>query len=114
MFFSDRTIYRMLESRGLKVKPLQQRRIQPASVNICRGDAFGIVEDSSGSMITMEHEIRYETLHTDECPLLPGQLVLTTTMEYIALPGVLDNWCLHGWMTLPTIRMPASISGKGV
>ncbi len=45
-----------------------------------------IVEDSPTGIITMEREIRYKTIETDKYLLLPGQFVLATTMEYIALP----------------------------
>lgn len=87
MILSDRTICRMLEEKTLTIDPLEQRQIQPASVDIRLGDTFGVVEDSSSGIITLEHEIQYKTLHTDRYLLLPGQFVLATTMEYIALPG---------------------------
>jgi len=44
------------------------------------------VEDSSTGIIDLEREIRYKTIETDKYLLLPGQFVLATTMEYIALP----------------------------
>ncbi len=87
MILSDRTIRKMLSEQTLTIHPLEERQIQPASVDIRLGDTFGVVEDSSSGIITMEHEIHYKTLHTDRYLLLPGQFVLATTIEYIALPG---------------------------
>ena len=50
------------------------------------GNTFSVVEDSSAGIIDLEREIRYKTIETDKYLLLPGQFVLATTMEYIALP----------------------------
>ena len=86
MILSDQTIRRMLEEKSLVIEPLEAQQIQPASVDIRLGDTFSIVEDSSTGIITLDREIRYKTIRTDKYLLLPGQFVLATTMEYIALP----------------------------
>lgn len=86
VILSDKTIRRMMEAGTLSISPLSEEQIQPASVDIRLGDTFSIVEDSSQGIITMENEISYKTIQTDHYLLLPGQFVLATTMEYIALP----------------------------
>ena len=86
MILSDQTILRMLEEKSLVIEPLEERQIQPASVDIRLGNTFSVVEDSSAGIIDLEREIRYKTIETDKYLLLPGQFVLATTMEYIALP----------------------------
>ena len=86
MILSDRTIKRMLEEGTLVISPLQEGQIQPASVDIRLGDTFGVVEDTSSGIITMDREISYKTIRTEKYLLLPGQFVLATTMEYISLP----------------------------
>ena len=86
MILSDQTIRRMLEEKSLVIEPLEERQIQPASVDIRLGNTFSVVEDSSAGIIDLEREIRYKTIETDKYLLLPGQFVLATTMEYIALP----------------------------
>ena len=86
VILSDKTIRRMMEAGTLSISPLSEEQIQPASVDIRLGDTFSIVEDSSQGIITMENEISYKTIRTDHYLLLPGQFVLATTMEYIALP----------------------------
>ena len=86
MILSDQTIRRMLEEKSLVIEPLEERQIQPASVDIRLGNTFSVVEDSSAGITDLEREIRYKTIETDKYLLLPGQFVLATTMEYIALP----------------------------
>ena len=89
MILSDRTILQMIQDGTLKITPLEQEQIQPASVDIRLGNTFGIVEDSPQGIITMEKKIPYKTIESDSYVLLPNQFVLATTMEYISLPDTL-------------------------
>lgn len=86
MILSDITLTEMLETGELKMSPLTEAQIQPASIDIRLGDTFSVVEDSSSGIITLDSEISYKTIKTDTYLLLPGQFVLATTMEYIELP----------------------------
>ncbi len=86
MILSDITLTEMLKTGELKMSPLIEAQIQPASIDIRLGDTFSIVEDSSSGIITLDSEISYKTIKTDTYLLLPGQFVLATTMEYIELP----------------------------
>ena len=86
MILSDITLTEMLKTGELKMSPLTETQIQPASIDIRLGDTFSIVEDSSSGIITLDSEISYKTIKTDTYLLLPGQFVLATTMEYIELP----------------------------
>lgn len=87
MILSDKTIFKMLETKTLQISPLEKEQIQPASVDIRLGDTFSIVEDSSTGIITLENEIKYKTIKSDTYILLPNQFVLATTMEYFDLPN---------------------------
>lgn len=86
MILSDITLTELLKTGELKMSPLTDGQIQPASIDIRLGDTFSIVEDSSSGIITLDSEISYKTIKTDTYLLLPGQFVLATTMEYIELP----------------------------
>ncbi len=86
MILSDKTIMKMLEEKALAIAPLEPSQIQPASVDIRLGRTFSVVEDLPSGVITLEEKISYKTIETDTYVLLPGQFVLATTMEYIALP----------------------------
>ena len=86
MILSDITLTEMLKTGELKMSPLTEAQIRPASIDIRLGDTFSIVEDTSSGIITLESEISYKTIKTDTYLLLPGQFVLATTKEYIELP----------------------------
>ena len=89
MVLSDKTIMKMLREGELKISPLEESQIQPASVDIRLGSMFSIIEDLPTGVINLEEEIRYRTIETDRYVLLPGQFVLATTREYIELPDYL-------------------------
>lgn len=86
MILSDQTIRKLLQEGSLSISPLEDEQIQPASGDIRLGNTFSIVEDTPDGIITMENEIRYNTITADTYLLLPGQFVLATTMEYFRLP----------------------------
>lgn len=87
MILSDKTIMRMLKEMTLKIEPVTDEQIQPASVDIRLGNTFSVVDDSPSSVITLEKEINYKTITTDTYLIMPGQFVLATTMEYFELPN---------------------------
>ena len=86
MILSDVTISALLERQILRIAPLEEGQIQPASVDIRLGNTFAVVRDSPSGVLTMENEIEYHTIRADSYLLLPGQFVLATTMEFVALP----------------------------
>ena len=86
MILSDKTIREMLDAGTLKISPITDEQIQPASVDVRLGNTFSVVEDSPTGIISLENEIKYRTIETDTYLLLPGQFVLATTMEYFVLP----------------------------
>lgn len=77
----------MLKESRLRITPLEQNQVQPASVDIRLGNTFSIVEDTSNGIINLENEIVYKTITTDKYILMPGQFVLASTMEYFSLPN---------------------------
>lgn len=87
MILSDKTILKMMDEGTLKISPIEEGQVQPASVDIRLGNTFSIVEDSPSGIITLENEIKYKTITTDTYILLPNQFVLATTMEYFDLPN---------------------------
>lgn len=86
MILSDKTIKQMLEKETLRISPLEEGQVQPASVDVRLGNTFSIVEDLPSGIITLHNEIPYKTITTDTYILLPGQFVLATTMEYFDMP----------------------------
>lgn len=86
MILSDRTIRDMIAEKTLKISPLSEEQIQPASVDIRLGNTFSIVDDTPSGIITLDSEIKYKTITADKYLILPGQFVLATTMEFFELP----------------------------
>ena len=86
MILSDRTIRDMIVEKTLKITPLSEEQIQPASVDIRLGKTFSIVDDTPSGIITLDSEIKYKTITADKYLILPGQFVLATTMEFFELP----------------------------
>lgn len=86
MILSDKTITRMLAEGTLRIEPVTQEQIQPASCDIRLGNTFGVVEDTPSGIITLGEETKYRTITADKYLILPGQFVLATTMEYFELP----------------------------
>jgi len=87
MILSDRTIIRLLSEKILRIEPLTNEQIQPASVDIRLGNTFSVVDDSPTGIITLEKKIAYKTITADTYLIMPGQFVLATTMEYFELPN---------------------------
>lgn len=86
MILSDKTILRMLDEKSLVINPVTREQIQPASVDICLGNTFSVVDDTPSNIITLESQISYKTITTDTYLIMPGEFVLATTMEYFELP----------------------------
>ena len=73
MILSDKTIYKMLEEKTLKIEPLEKGQVQPASVDIRLGNTFSVVEDSSSRILNLNNKILYKVLNSDTYILLPNQ-----------------------------------------
>jgi len=87
MILSDGEIRALLERNELRIEPIRDEQIQPASVDITLGNTFSVIDDLSTGIINATNHITYKTITTDKYILLPGQFVLATTNEYFALPN---------------------------
>jgi len=65
MILSDKTIIKMIGEKTLKIEPLTEEQIQPASVDIRLGRTFSIVDDTPSGVITLENEIKYACICRD-------------------------------------------------
>lgn len=86
MILSDGEIKGLINDNLLKIFPLEEKQIQPASVDITLGNTFSLIEDVTSGIIDPTKTISYKTFNTNRFLLLPGQFVLATTCEYIKLP----------------------------
>lgn len=87
MILSDGEIREYIEAGQLVVEPLDEVQIQPASIDIRLGNTFSVVDNATNSILRLDDEVHYKTITQDKYILLPGQFVLATTVEYVALPN---------------------------
>ncbi len=92
MVLSDNTIRQMLASGTLKVEPIQDQQIQPASIDLRLGRFFLKVDENRTECITMKEQLRYVELERDEIVIPPQTFMLATTMEYIKLPDSITGF----------------------
>jgi len=89
MILSDGTIQNLLNEGTLKVSPLCEQSIQPASIDLRLGRHYLTVEDQymEAGCITLTDEIKYRELVGDTIIIPPHSFLLATTMEYMELPN---------------------------
>lgn len=87
MILSDKTLRESIESGYLKVSPLADNSIQPASIDCRLSRHFLMVEDFNMQTIDMESEIQYREYEGDAITLPPHTFLLAATEEYISLPN---------------------------
>lgn len=87
MILSDASIRALIEKGELKVEPLEEFMIQPASVDLRLGRHFLTVDEHDFDIIRMDQPIRYVEIERDEIVIPPLTFMLATTLEYIKLPN---------------------------
>ena len=87
MIISDATLKKMINTGELGVHPLDEKSIQPASLDCKLGTHYLVVEENSMDVLTMDSEIKYREIESDEFVLPPHSFALATTQEYVKLPN---------------------------
>ncbi|MFW6237654.1 MAG: dCTP deaminase, partial [Halanaerobiales bacterium] len=86
MILSDRTLKSLLEKGKLRIEPLQEAQIQPASVDLRLGESFLKINENLMEVMTLDDEIEYRSLQREEIVIPPHSFLLASTREYIELP----------------------------
>lgn len=86
MILSDKTLKAMIKSGELIVDPIDEKSIQPASIDCRLGDHFLVVESNQMDIITLDSEIKYREIKSDGITIPPHTFLLATTQEYIEVP----------------------------
>lgn len=87
MILSDKTLKAMLASGELIVTPIDEKSIQPASIDCRLGDHFLLVEENQMDIITLDAEIKYREITSDFITIPPHSFLLATTQEYVEVPN---------------------------
>jgi len=77
----------MLNSKELIIDPIDEKQIQPASVDIRLDRTFCILNLKKDTRIHLDRIPKYHNVEKDEFVLQPGQFILGSTIEYIKLPN---------------------------
>lgn len=86
MILSDKTLKELIEKRELVVEPIDEKSIQPASIDCRLGDHFLILEDTQMEILSLEDEIKYRQVKSNSIMIPPHSFLLATTQEYIEVP----------------------------
>lgn len=87
MILSDKTLKSMIASGELVFTPIDEKSIQPASIDCRLGDHFLILESNQMDILTLDSEIQYREITNDFITIPPHTFLLATTQEYIRLPN---------------------------
>lgn len=87
MILSDKTLRAMIKSGELVVEPIDEKSIQPASIDCRLGDHFLVIEDNQMHVISLGEEIQYREIEGSSITIPPHSFILATTQEYIKMPN---------------------------
>lgn len=86
MILSDKTLKKLIKSKTLIVKPIDDKSIQPASIDCRLGNHFLVMEENKMEIITLDSKIKYREIIADEITIPPKSFLLATTQEYFEMP----------------------------
>lgn len=86
MILSDKTLKAMLAEGSLTMEPLDEKSVQPASIDCRIGDHFLVMEEQEMDLISLDSKVKYKTVQAKEMIIQPKSFLLATTQEYIKLP----------------------------
>ncbi len=92
MILSDATIRECLEDGRITIDPLADSAIQPSSVDVCLDHRFLVFKNHTRGLIDVKEDLSDLTdgvEASDEDPFIlhPGEFVLGSTLERLALPN---------------------------
>lgn len=87
MILSDKGIIKRIEEKELYIEPLTTKQIQPASLDLRLGGNYLRIRENRVEVLSLEKEIEYESVESDEIIIPSHSFLLATTMEYIKLPN---------------------------
>lgn len=91
MILSDNDIRKMLKDGQMKITPLDEAQIGPASVDLTLSDEWFFFKDEYSRQIVdlrdTGFQSAFETKKAEVITLKPGELCLGKTVERITLPG---------------------------
>ena len=87
MIVSHETLKQLIADGTVIVEPLAPEQLQPASIDLTLGDHFLKVDENAVDRVTLDDELHYLDLHTEEIVIPPLSFLLAVTRERIKLPN---------------------------
>ena len=87
MILTDRTIKAHLASGKLRIEPLDEGQIGPASVDLRLGNVFLTPKPMPEGTFSMSHSVEYDEVQGDTFVIPTHGFILATTREVVALPN---------------------------
>ncbi|WP_067843424.1 dCTP deaminase [Amphibacillus sediminis] len=90
MILSGQTIKQCIDDERILVTPFKEKSIQPASIDLCLGDHFLVVDDLSSPLLSVDKSASYHEMLVPEGEVItipPKTFMLGTTLEQIRLPN---------------------------
>jgi len=84
---SHETLRQLMAEGAVVVEPLDPGQSQPASIDLTLGDHFLKVDENAVDRITLDTELSYVELRTEEIVIPPLSFLLAVTRERIKLPN---------------------------
>ena len=84
---SHETLKQLIADGTVIVEPLAPEQLQPASIDLTLGDHFLKVDENAVDRVTLDDELHYLDLHTEEIVIPPLSFLLAVTRERIKLPN---------------------------
>ncbi len=88
MILSDKSIRQYLREGKLKIEPLDDYQIQPASIDLILDKNF-LQVSKKGEFLNLTTPAQYEHIEKKKMILLPHSFVLATTKERVEVPNFL-------------------------
>lgn len=88
MILSDKTIRQYLKEKKLKVMPIEDYQIQPASIDLILDKNFLKVKEEKQTL-NLTTATQYESIKEEKMILAPHSFVLATTRERVEVPDFL-------------------------
>jgi len=86
MIVSDQTLKRFLADKTIEVAPLEERQIQPASIDLRLGDHFLKIDENRMEVISLDRELEYIEFKQEQIIIPPHSFLLAVTREFVRIP----------------------------
>ncbi len=86
MVQSDNKLRKLLKDKILRIDPLTDEQIQPASIDLRLSDHFLQLDEKQTQLLDLQNTAHYVEFRQSQIIIPPHSFLLASTIEYISLP----------------------------